>query len=315
MIKAGTETPALLTLRNLQKRFGETVAVAGVSLEVRVGQIVGMIGPDGAGKTTTMRLALGLLLPESGDVQVAGQPIERWTGTIKQRFGYMPQRFSLYPDLTVAENLRFFADLYLVPPGERSKIEQRLLRFSRLDPFHRRLAGALSGGMKQKLALSCNLIHTPEILVLDEPTTGVDPVSRQEFWTYLHELAGEGLAMLISTPYMDEAELCDRILLMHHGRIIAEGTPQHVRSLFTRPLLEVRAPDTASLRQQLLALDLGDVQVLRFGDSLHVVLDDDNQEAVLRHHLERLNATCARIDPSIEDVFVALMKELEATAP
>lgn len=205
----------MIEVRDLHKRYGATEAVRGLSLSVPGGTICGLIGPDGAGKTTTMRILCGLLRPDGGEASILGHDCARETRAIKDHLGYMPQRFSLYPDLTVAENLRFFADLFAVPRAERAAREVELMEFSRLAPFVGRRAGRLSGGMKQKLALCCTLIHTPQVLILDEPTTGVDPVSRREFWRILRDLAGRGLALLVSTPYMDEAGMCDAVVLMH----------------------------------------------------------------------------------------------------
>jgi len=300
--------PYALHIAGLRRRYGTTEAVAGLDLDVARGEIVGLIGPDGAGKTTTMRIVLGLLRPDAGEVVVLGQAVTGDLRALKNRLGYMPQRFSLYPDLTVAENLRFFADMYLVPPVERIRREAELMEFSRLGPFRDRRAGALSGGMKQKLALSCNLVHRPELLILDEPTTGVDPVSRQEFWRSLRDFAGEGLAILVSTPYMDEAELCDRVLLMHRGRVIARGAPADVAAQFPHRLLRVAASD----RTRLGDLPAG-VEVVRFGDSLHLVHDAAQADA-LQASLRRRDVAAESIAPSIEDVFVALVSAAEAPA-
>jgi ABC-2 type transport system ATP-binding protein len=280
--------------------------VAGLDLEVWAGQIVGLIGPDGAGKTTTMRITLGLLGWEAGEVMVQGSEVTRGARGIKDRLGYMPQRFSLYPDLTVAENLRFFSDLYLVPRAELEQREAEMLAFSRLESFRHRRAGALSGGMKQKLALSCNLVHRPELLILDEPTTGVDPVSRQEFWQLLRRFADEGLAILVSTPYMDEAELCDRVLLLHEGRALAAGTPAEVRRLFPGGLLrlDVAAADRAAPVLAAAGLPVG--AMVRFGDSLHVT-HPEGRGAELATHLADAGLESEPLDPGIEDVFVALV--------
>ena len=219
----------------------------------------------------------------------------------------MPQRFSLYPDLTVAENLRFFADMYRVPEAERMERENRLMQFSRLDAFRKRRAGKLSGGMKQKLALSCILIHTPDVLILDEPTTGVDPISRQEFWQILKDLATEGRALLISTPYMDEALLCHRVALVHQGRIIAQGTPDEVTAQFQRKLLEVTGPDLDRARKTLMKLECKGLSVNRFGDRLHVVYDTDEQKRIVGENLAGMKVSAEKIGPTIEDAFVELM--------
>ena len=295
-----------LAITDLQKSFGSTRAVAGLDLTVARGEIVGMIGPDGAGKTTTMRIAMGLLRPDAGQVRVLGADPGQGTPAIKERLGYMPQRFSLYPDLTVGENLRFFAELYLVPAAERERREAELLEFSRLGPFRNRRAGALSGGMKQKLALSCNLVHQPQLLILDEPTTGVDPVSRQEFWQWLRRFAGEGLAILVSTPYMDEAELCDRVLLMHEGRALAQGTTAEVIALFPGGLIRVAAGDAQALAALLHQEGMDPRDAIRFGDSLHLAHPEDGRGR-LTGLLAAAGIAHEPIVPGIEDVFVALV--------
>lgn len=294
---------------NLRKSYSDALAVADLSLDVQAGEIFGLIGPDGAGKTTAMRIACGLLLPDAGDVRIAGHSSVSEPRRIKKHLGYMPQRFSLYPDLTVAENMRFFADLYDVPDAIRTEHEERLMQFSRLAPFRHRRAGKLSGGMKQKLALSCNLIHTPDVLILDEPTTGVDPVSRQEFWQILKELTNEGKALLISTPYMDEALLCHRVALMHQAHIIAAGTPDEVTRQFQRRLLEIKGPDLNSARKALAELESEGVDVNRFGDRLHAVYDTRDQEQTIRAKIVSLDVIVRPVEPTIEDTFVALMNK------
>lgn len=308
----GGDSNLALRLRGLRKSYGETEAVAGLDLEVRRGEIVGLIGPDGAGKTTTMRVVLGLLRPGGGEVEILGERLGETVSApprrLKERLGYMPQRFSLYPDLTVGENLRFFGELYLMPAGEFRQREKELLEFSRLGPFRDRRAGNLSGGMKQKLALSCNLIHRPELLILDEPTTGVDPVSRQEFWASLRQFAGEGLGILVSTPYMDEAELCDRVLLMHEGRALASGQPDELARRFPHRLLSVTASDPTAAARAIEARALPGVDVVRFGDTLHITVPDLQTDA-LQAVLDEQGLTAEPIEPTIEDVFVALVGE------
>ncbi len=305
-MSAGAKTEQLLRLRGLNKDYGNTRAVDGLDLAVARGEIVGLIGPDGAGKTTTMRVVLGLLRPGQGEIELLGEKTSSPSRRLKERLGYMPQRFSLYPDLTVAENLRFFADLFLMPADERKQREAELLEFSRLGPFRHRRAGDLSGGMKQKLALSCNLIHRPELLILDEPTTGVDPVSRQEFWESLRRFAAEGLGILVSTPYMDEAELCDRVLLMHQGRALAEGRPQELTAAFAHRLVVVTTADPTAAARALAAQDLPGMEAVRFGDTLHIAHPAE-QATELDSVLAGLGLAAEPIDPTIEDVFVALV--------
>jgi ABC-2 type transport system ATP-binding protein len=299
----------VIVLADLHKSYGTTLAVQGLSLVVPAGRICGLIGPDGAGKTTAMRIVCGLLRPDRGTATVLGRDCTRETQAIKDHLGYMPQRFSLYPDLTVAENLRFFADLFAVGRDDRVRREAELMEFSKLGPFRDRRAGRLSGGMKQKLALSCTLIHTPEVLVLDEPTTGVDPVSRREFWRILRDLAGRGLALLVSTPYMDEAALCDEVVLMHAGRAVARGTPAEVAASFPRRLLEVRGPGLAAAIKRLQADAVPGTDARRFGDRLHLIHDDDAQAAAVRARLADLDVVVEPAVAGIEDVFVALLEE------
>ena len=227
----------------LTKRFGALAAVDELTLTVAEGEIFGLVGPDGAGKTTTMRLLTAIMDPSSGDAWVAGHHIVREAERIKERIGYMSQRFGLYPDLTVMENIDFYADIYSEPRrGRREKID-RLLAFSNLTPFRRRLAGNLSGGMKQKLGLACALIHTPKVLFLDEPTNGVDPVSRRDFWRILYQLLREKVTIFVSTAYLDEAERCNRVGLIHRGRLLACGTPDEVKKLMRGTILEIRTDE------------------------------------------------------------------------
>jgi ABC-2 type transport system ATP-binding protein len=300
----------VIVLDDLHKSYGATVALQGLSLAVPAGRICGLIGPDGAGKTTAMRILCGLLRPDGGRATVLGRDCTREAQAIKLHLGYMPQRFSLYPDLTVAENLRFFADLFAVGRDERVRREAELMAFSKLGPFRDRRAGRLSGGMKQKLALSCTLIHTPAVLILDEPTTGVDPVSRREFWRILRELAGRGLALLVSTPYLDEAVLCDEVILVHDGRAIARGTPAEVAASFPRRLLEVRGPDLATAIARLRDDGVPGTDARRFGDRLHLVHDDDAQAAAARVRLAGLDVEAVPVAAGIEDVFVALLEDV-----
>lgn len=303
-----------IALVGLHKSYGDRPAVRGLSLAVPAGSICGLIGPDGAGKTTTMRVLCGLLRADRGTARILGYDCGSQSMAVKQHLGYMPQRFSLYPDLTVAENLRFFAELYEVPSATREERDRELMAFSRLEPFRGRRAGQLSGGMKQKLALSCTLIHTPSVLILDEPTTGVDPVSRREFWRILRDLAARGLALLVSTPYMDEAALCDNVVLMHAGRALAQGTPAAVASSFPRKLLEVSGGDLPEANARLRAAAIAGLDVQRFGDRLHLVHDDDAQARAAADALDGTGATLVPVAPGIEDVFVEMMARAAAEA-
>ena len=225
---------------SLVKAFGAVRAVDGLDLTVAPGEIFGLVGPDGAGKTTTMRLLTAIMAPTSGDAWVGGHHIVRDAEAIKEEIGYMSQRFGLYPDLSVMENIGFYADIYGVPRRGRTEKVDRLLAFSNLTPFKRRLAGNLSGGMKQKLGLACALVHTPKVLFLDEPTNGVDPVSRRDFWRILYQLVRDGVTIFVSTAYLDEAERCNRVGLMHQGRLLAVDTPEQVKKLMPGTILEIR---------------------------------------------------------------------------
>ncbi|WP_373512628.1 ABC transporter ATP-binding protein, partial [Persicitalea sp.] len=239
----------MITIENISKSYGETKAVQDVSLTVEAGELFGLIGPDGAGKTTLFKILVTLLLPDAGCATVAGRDAVRDFRALRSVVGYMPGRFSLYPDLSVGENLQFFATVF----GTSIAANYELIReiYVQLEPFKNRRAGALSGGMKQKLALCCALIHKPEVLFLDEPTTGVDAVSRKEFWDMLGNLKERGLTILVSTPYMDEASLCDRIALMQTGKVLAIDTPTGVEQLFDKPLFAVKANDRYRLIQDL----------------------------------------------------------------
>ena len=296
--------------RELSKSFGGVKAVDKLTLSVAEGEIFGLVGPDGAGKTTTMRLLTAILDPTSGDAWVAGRHIVREGEAIKEDIGYMSQRFGLYTDLTVAENIEFYADIYGVPlEGRREKID-RLLAFSNLTPFKRRLAGNLSGGMKQKLGLACALIHTPKVLFLDEPTNGVDPASRRDFWRILYQLLRERVTIFVSTAYLDEAERANRVALMHKGKLLAVGTPEELKKLMRGSLLEVRAAEprraAAVLRHRLTQDSVG-----LFGDKVHILTsrgEEAAKEADKALRVAGLESSSIRsIEPTLEDVFVSVL--------
>ncbi len=297
---------------NLHKRFGETEALRGVSLSVQEGELFGLIGPDGAGKTTLMRIICTLLLPDEGTVRVAGMDVTREVARVRAILGYMPQRFSLYPDLTVEQNLRFFADLFQVPEGERRKRMEQLYRFSRLGPFRDRQAQALSGGMKQKLALSCALIHTPRILVLDEPTYGVDPVSRQEFWEILREIQQQGTTILVSTAYMEEADLCDRVALCFQGKVVALDVPAALKAGYPHPLFRLTGRELHRLRDFFETLpEVHSIQL--FGDALHVSFTTPPGEGDWHRWREATGGNLQSWqpqEPTVEDVFLEAMREI-----
>lgn len=304
-----------IEIKNFSKQYDDVRAVKDLSLKVESGELFGLIGPDGAGKTTTMRTLCTLLKCEQGDMFVDGRDVRQDIPYIRAILGYMPQRFSLYPDLTVEQNLNFFADLFQVPGDEKAKRMEQLYQFSRLGPFKKRLAQALSGGMKQKLALSCTLVHTPKILILDEPTTGVDPVSRREFWQILQQLRNEGVTILVSTPYMDEASLCGRVAFMHKGRMLALDKPDQIPGYFPFALYEVTGPDIRKLVPHFVAeSDVHSVQV--FGDRLHVSFSkepDQNRMTQIKEKAPEAITGIKRIQPSIEDTFLALMKKQEVS--
>jgi ABC-2 type transport system ATP-binding protein len=290
--------------------------VDSLSLSVEEGEIFGLVGPDGAGKTTTMRLLTAIMAPTSGEAWIDGKHIVRQAEAIKENIGYMSQRFGLYADLTVAENIDFYADIYCEPRrGRREKIE-RLLDFSNLQPFKKRLAGNLSGGMKQKLGLVCALIHTPKVLFLDEPTNGVDPVSRRDFWRILYQLLREKVTIFVSTAYLDEAERCNRLALIDRGRLLASGTPDEIKRLMRGTILEIRCEHprhaSATLKEK-----LADTTVGLFGDRVHVV---SNQPEQITSEIQRLLAendittqSIQPIEPTLEDVFVSVLAEKESS--
>ncbi len=293
----------------LRKSFGEVEAVRGLDLAVKRGEIYGLVGPDGAGKTTTLRMLCGVLTPDAGRVSVLGHDVVAEVEQVREGIGYMSQRFSLYGDLTVMENLAFFADLYRVPKRVREERSAGLLAFSRLAPFAGRRAEFLSGGMKQKLALACTLIHDPELLLLDEPTTGVDPVSRREFWRILYGLLSQGVTILVTTPYMDEAERCNTVGFMAGGKLVVSGTPGQLKAQVGREILELRAePRRGAMLAARRIADLEDVRV--FGDLLHLVTaDGDRAEAATRRTMEAQGIrveSLRRIEPSMEDAFMSL---------
>jgi len=266
--------PQAMTLTNLTKRFGDTTAVDRVDLEVAVGEVLGLVGPNGAGKTTLLQLLAALLNPTAGRATVLGYDVVHDADVLRQRLGYVPQEFTLYGTLSVEENLDFFATLYGVPAAAREQRKAALLAWSRLAPFSQRRAARLSGGMQKKLHLCCTLIHEPDVLLLDEPTTGVDPVSRRELWEILYDLVGRGLTLVVATPYMDEAERCHRVALMHRGSILRCASPEALRHEVQTTAWEIKTP---ALLHGHDALQRAEVPVHshRMGDAVHILAPDD----------------------------------------
>ncbi len=310
----GPGASGAIVCRSVSRAFGKLEALKEISFEVEKGELFGLVGPDGAGKTTMMRILASILKPTSGEAFVAGCHTVKEAALVQDRTGYMSQRFGLYPDLTVEENLAFYADIYGVSKPEREARQKRFLEFSGLDPFLKRRAGNLSGGMKQKLGLCCALIHTPEVLLLDEPTNGVDPVSRRDFWKILYGLLGEGVAIFVSTSYLDEAERCGRLALLNKGSVLALGTPDEVKKLLGHDILEVIAePDReAAAALKASAGSSGFSSVILFGDRIHVASDDvAASRAEIEKILERKNIRIIStrvVEPSIEDVFVEAVR-------
>lgn len=297
---------------NLTRKFGAVTAVNRLNLFVRRGEIFGLVGPDGAGKTTIMRLLSGILSPSEGEAWVLGHSLTRQAELIKEKVGYMAQRFALYGDLTVMENIQFYADLYDVPKKERLPRIKRLLAFSNLAPFQNRLAQNLSGGMKQKLGLVCALVHTPQVLFLDEPTNGVDPVSRQDFWRIISDLLEQGVTIFFSTAYLDEAERCHRVGLIHEGHLFLAGTSAEVKSLLKEEIWEINCSGRMKARDFLAGLP-GVRRVWIYGNKIHILLKDGVQLArQLAASLENAGFqifSMQRVAPTLEDVFISIIKE------
>ena len=296
-----------IKVENVSKSFGNVKALNNVSFEVKRGEMFGLIGPDGAGKTTLFRILTTLLTPNDGYAEVDGLNTINDYRAIRECVGYMPGRFSLYTDLTVEENLNFFAALFGVSVEDSYDLVAPI--YSQIEPFKTRKAGKLSGGMKQKLALSCALIHRPRVLFLDEPTTGVDAVSRNEFWDMLSKLKEKGITILVSTPYMDEASRCDRIALCNDGRILGIDTPNDIVAGFNSPLYRVKADNMYQVLQKVRKTN-GVVKCYPFGDTHHLVADDNFDIEQFKHTLsDTKGLEIEEINPSIEDMFIKLMEQ------
>jgi len=296
---------------HLTKSFESLTAVNGLNLEVKTGEIFGLVGPDASGKTTTLRMLCGILPPDGGEATVAGCDVRKEAEVLKEKVGYLPQRFGLYGDLTVLENIHFYGDLYRVPKQKRRERIERLLQFANLEPFGKRRAQDLSGGMKQKLGLICALIHTPQILFLDEPTTGVDPLSRRDFWIILYDLLKEGVTILFSTSYLDEAERCSRVGLIYQGDLLIADTPSAVKARIGGKILELRIEN----RQKGMKV-LDGISVIRSlvlsGDKIHLLVDDSEKgekavrEVLKEQRMEILDLVV--VQPTLEDAFVSIVQ-------
>jgi ABC-2 type transport system ATP-binding protein len=297
---------------NLTRKFGDLTAVDNLTLSVAEGELFGLVGSDGAGKTTTMRMLTAVMEPTSGDARVMGRHTAREAEAVKGEIGYMSQRFGLYPDLTVQENINFYADIFGLPRRGREHRVDELLAFSNLLPFRKRKAGNLSGGMKQKLGLACALVHTPRVLFLDEPTNGVDPVSRRDFWRILYRLLKERVTIFVSTAYLDEADRCNRVGLIHRGKLLACDTPAGLKGLMRGSIVEVLAAEPRRAAR-LLRERMPDASVGLFGDRVHVVTGDPDEAGRL------IAAACSgegiailgtrTVEPSLEDVFVSVLSK------
>ena len=297
---------------NLTKQFKNVTAVHGLNLSIQRGEIFGLLGPDGAGKTTTIRMLCAIMDPSEGRASVAGFDTVKEPEEIKKRIGYMAQQFSLYGDLTVLENLTFFADIFGVKRQEREKRVVRLLEFARLTEFRKRRTAHLSGGMQKKLALACTLIHQPEVIFLDEPTTGVDPVSRREFWDILTELHLQGVTLFVSTPYMDEAERCSRVALMFEGSVIVCDAPAHIKGLVEGELLELR-PDRLREASRVIENLPGVLEVQTYGDLLHAFVEEAAEgQRVIAGALAQAGIRVEGLRqtrPRMEEAFISLIRK------
>jgi ABC-2 type transport system ATP-binding protein len=311
----GAPTRPAIEVRGLAKRFGAAAAVDGLSFSCARGEVFGFVGPDGAGKTTIMRLLAAVMSPDEGSIVIEGVDAVADAEAVRSHVSYMPQRFGLYEDLTVDENIAFFADLFGIRRKERDERAERLLAASGMTPFRKRRAGQLSGGMKQKLGLTCSLIHTPKVLLLDEPTAGVDPVSRRDFWRILYGLRGEGVAIVVATSYLDEAERCTRLGLLREGRMLYCDTPAALKALMPGEILAVGSPAARAARD-VVATREGVKGAILLGDSVHVVVDDAARRiGDIRDALAAASVPVdeiERIAPTIEDLFVSLLTETEA---
>jgi len=309
-VSINNDTVNAIEIHTVSKKFGNIVAVENVSLNVAKGEMFALVGPDGAGKTTVIRMLCGITKPNKGELSILGFDVQKQLGEVKKRIGYLSQKFSLYGDLTVDENIEFFAEIHGLFDHQERRNE--LLEFTRLTPFRSRLAEKLSGGMKQKLALACTLIHTPEIIFLDEPTTGVDPVSRRDFWKVLSALLKTGITIVMTTPYLDEAERCNRVALMNNGQILMTETPANLKKVMKGEIVEIVC---SNIRQSFALLKKSSLvkEVQAFGDRLNIVINSSvNDMETILSHLKN-NAIeifdWRVVKPSLENVFISLLSE------
>jgi drug efflux transport system ATP-binding protein len=305
----------VVSVKNLEKRFGEFIAVNQISLSVQRGEIFGFLGPNGAGKSTTIRMLCGILQPTAGEGLVAGFDVVHESEKIKAHIGYMSQRFSLYEDLSVEENINFYSGIYRIPPAKKEERKEWVLQMAGLKEHRKAKTGILSTGWKQRLSLGCAILHEPPILFLDEPTSGVDPISRRNFWDLIHGMASQGVTIFVTTHYMEEAEYCDRLALIYRGELTATGTPQELKlKLMKEEVLELKSDHPQDLIEPLGKVS-GVKEVALFGRGLHLVVDDFQKvKPALQESLSKLNIPAEnlkKIEPSLEDVFVSLIEERE----
>lgn len=300
---------SIVEINGLYKNFRNIQALKNLNLKITKGELFGLIGPDGAGKTTLMRILAAVLKPSGGDVHVCGTDVIKYPEAIKEKIGVVPQSFSLYVDLTVEENMSFYGRMYKLPKEQYNRQKQRLLQITRLEPFVKRRTGHLSGGMQKKLMLISSLLHTPQLLLLDEPTTGIDPVSRRELWDFLHELYNQDITIIITTPYMDEAERCSRVGFLYNGELLLVDNPLELKKRYSYSILEINNP-TPTIRNARFANDLKVHNVYPVGSSLHMVIDKGHERTVEKH-VKKLQpgVRTGMVEPTFEDVFISLIKK------
>ncbi|MDD5044459.1 MAG: ABC transporter ATP-binding protein [Candidatus Omnitrophica bacterium] len=305
-------------VKDLEKKFGQFIAVNRINFEVKKGEIFGFLGPNGAGKSTTIRMLCGILTPTSGSGQVGGFDISRQQELIKQNIGYMSQKFSLYEDLTVEENIDFYSGIYKVPKEHRKEREDQIIKMAGIEDFRKELTGILSGGWKQRLALGCAIIHEPKIIFLDEPTSGVDPIARNNFWNLIKEMAREGVTVFVTTHYMDEAENCGRIALIYKGAVIAMGSPEELKTKYMKEdVFRISLPDSEEWIDKLKNLDfIKDVAL--FGTGLHAIVTDKAKALTVLPDIFKdagiKDYSLDKVQASLEDVFVSLIESYDKGA-